>query len=431
MFLRFDKRQATIVVSCALLLAASFAAPCYGKKQKFKVTYPDGKIEEYSYDDSTCDLIGWQKKVGLSFSINVIKKYEGSFGFSSDKIRQLDDLQKDFGLQYESLCKDYQMGVYAEMKEVYECRRDNINKALGALRALKIALEPVKDAKTAESIKTNVTEMLDAVLKLVAGGFKDGCVPKHLTLDKDRVELSAAEAQQYITVINRGPYSIAWSTKNNNPQIRLDPAGGGQLNRGQNTRLVVLRDFLNGGGAADLTIWVTDNLKEEESCRILLQPFQARLGSAVDELKGKTGAQAVQVARSSARTLVPLASEAVQDQLTGELLLLSGNDRDAWNVLWELRDTNPSVSRSPGFQLAWGASSFRLGKNELALESFRNASTGGYAPLAAGYTAYTLKSRGESSQAGQYEAYFLSDKKLAQDSWIQRTLHSIFGVLPR
>ena len=89
-------------VAISITLASS---PAFAKKQKWEITYPDGKKETFQYDDSTCQMVGWQRKINFSASFDLLKKYQGSAGFNltNDHVRELDDLEKDFGLQFEGL----------------------------------------------------------------------------------------------------------------------------------------------------------------------------------------------------------------------------------------------------------------------------------------------------------------------------------------
>ncbi|MEW6003232.1 MAG: hypothetical protein AB1638_11395 [Nitrospirota bacterium] len=80
----------------------------------WKITRPDGTIEEVRYCMKSCEVIGWKENLDIEFVISVMEKFKGEAGFNwgREELRKLDELNTDFGIQSRSLCVDWQQGVY-------------------------------------------------------------------------------------------------------------------------------------------------------------------------------------------------------------------------------------------------------------------------------------------------------------------------------
>ncbi len=150
--------------------------------------------------------------------------------------------------------------------------------------------------------------------------------------------------------------------------------------------------------------------------------------ATVDQLKRRTGSDAISDARSAAANFAPDASAPVQDLLAGELLNISGGYREAQNLLSQIKSANPELSRMPEFQLAWGVSAYGIGKKDQALRAFRSAADPQHASLASGYTAYALTAQGKPQMAESYKENFQSNPKVSHDPWIKMVMHAFFDI---
>ena len=328
------------------------------KKIKLEVKYADGKIEKYEYDDSTCQMVGWQKKVGLSFSFDILSKYkgQGAFNFSNEKIRQLDDLQTDFGLQFEGLCKDYIIGRYKDYPELYDCRRGNVNNALSRLRQLKITLEAVKSIQDAAAQKDAVTAIIDKYFEVSANNFSKDCNPRALNLDRNELRFSKDDYEHSVGISNGGYFAIIWQALNTPHGFLCTPKANKIAPAGSD--ILVVSRLRAKPDTGSQVITVKDNFDESSDLKLLIDDGSDatdKLVSAIRKVLDSSPDTDVEaVTTREVRRHYLAASDTVVYWVSGELLTTIGKFGAAKNMLNKASQRSPELNTNPQFKLDLG-----------------------------------------------------------------------------
>jgi hypothetical protein len=341
-------RRFAFTAVIAILALSTFAQ---AKKQKWEVTYPDGKKEVFQYDDSSCQMVGWQKQISFKASFDAMKKYQGSggFDFSSNHTRQLDNLETDFGLQFEALCKDYTMGVYKDKEALYDCRRGNISNALTDLRQLSVLTSTVSSLSDAASKKDAVNTLLDKFTQ----DINDKCTKNALQLQNDTLDFGTQQTERSTSLTNVGYFDISWSATNVPRGFYVAPTGGG-LARTNTTPVVVLRLF-DTPAPPPRSFVIQDGQNDQVTVKIVLggdvalQQMQNQVGALLPSASSVE--DAVQKTASVVKHFYKNSSPEVIYWIGGQVLNQLGNATAASESLTRALGTNPSLSLHPQFML--------------------------------------------------------------------------------
>ncbi|MGZ4896966.1 MAG: hypothetical protein ACXVJ0_10880 [Candidatus Angelobacter sp.] len=329
-----------------------------GNSTTIEVRYPDGSTEVVKVNDRSCQMVGWQNKVGLSFSFDILKKYQGTGGFNFDasQLRQLDDLQTDFGLQFEALCKDRITGAYKGREALYDCRRSNVGNALTALRELKITLEPIKSIQDAAAQKDVVSTALAKYYAISANNFSKDCNPRALNVDRNELRFNAAVNLQEASISNGGYFDMNWQLANT-PHNFLCEADSHNVAPSKHTTLRVYRLYGNTD-ATSQSLTIHDNFNETADLKIVVEDGNASGAKLVNDIESQLNStpnhDLTAATIATVRKSYPAASEGLVNWVTGELLDKMGNPGAAKIVL-QKAEQDPKLKEQPQFKLDFGA----------------------------------------------------------------------------
>lgn len=338
-----------------------------GNKTTIEVKYPDGSTESIKVNDRSCQMVGWQNKVGVSFSFDVLKKYQGAGGFNFDasQIRQLDDLQNDFGLQFETLCKDYLNGVYKGREALYDCRRSNVGNALTALRQLKITLEPIKSIQEASAQKDAVAGALNQYYVVSSGNFSKDCNPRALNIDRNEVRFGETDNQQTVGISNAGFFDMTWQTANTPHNFLCDPSAH-KIAPSASDKLTVYRLHGNADAAAQ-TLIVRDNFNESAELKIVVEDGAASTARLLTDIKDQLNAapnpDPTATTIATVKKSYPSAPDGIVNWISGELLDKMGNAGAAKYVL-QKAGQDPALKAQPQFKLDLGTVLVKTGDRD-------------------------------------------------------------------
>ncbi len=119
-----------------------------------------------------CLMLSHEKTSGINFSFTIdkVKSLQATLGLTDKDVRDFDDLLKDYGAKYETICKDYSV-LHVVTSGEYNCRRDNMDKTLDSIRALREVLGKSSGDVANASAKKYIESILDAA----HGSFMSGC----------------------------------------------------------------------------------------------------------------------------------------------------------------------------------------------------------------------------------------------------------------
>lgn len=338
---------------------------CQGNTTTIEIRYPDGSTQKVKVSDRSCQMVGWQNRVGLTFSFDILKKYqgEGGFNFDASRIRQLDDLQTDFGLQFEGLCKDYINGFYKGREALYDCRRSNVGNALTALRELKLTLEPVKDIQDAAAKKETVEAALTKYYAVSANNFSKDCNPHALNIDPNELRFNSAVNQQTADVSNGGFFDMTWQTFNTPHNFLCQPSTD-TVHPSKSDKLIVYRLH----GKVDATaqkLTVHDNFNETAEVRIVVEDSNDEstaklIGDIKKQLSSTPNVNATTATVAVVKKNYSLAPVGVVNWITGELLGRMGN-LGAAKLMLRKAGEDPALKDLPQYKLDLGSVLYKSG----------------------------------------------------------------------
>jgi hypothetical protein len=352
-------QKALIIIAVVVILGIGlYLFINRGNNTTMEVRYPDGSTEVVKVNDRSCQMVGWQNKVGLSFSFDILKKYQGTGGFNFDasQVRQLDDLQNDFGLQFEALCKEYITGVYKGREALYDCRRSNVGNALTALRELKITLEPIKSIQDAAAQKDAVSIALGKYYAISANNFSKDCNPRALNVDRKELRFNSAVNLQEASISNGGYFDMSWQLADTPHNFHCE-ADSYKVAPSNHTTLRVYRLFGNAD-AANQSLTIHDNFNETADLKIVVEDGNASSTKLINDIESETNStpnhDLTAATIATVRKSYPAASEGLVNWVTGELLDKMGNPGAAKLVL-QKASQDPVLKAQPQFKLDFGA----------------------------------------------------------------------------
>ena len=119
-----------------------------------------------------CLMLAHEKTSGIDFSFTVdkVKSLQATLGLTDKDVRDFDDLLRDYGAKYETSCRDYST-LHAITSAEYNCRRDNMDKTLDSIRALREVL-----GKTSrDATNTIAKKYIESILESAHNSFRSGC----------------------------------------------------------------------------------------------------------------------------------------------------------------------------------------------------------------------------------------------------------------
>jgi hypothetical protein len=144
-----------------------------------------------------------------AYAAKIRPRLDVSLGVRQELIREYESIQQDFALQYETICRDYQMGAIAG--DEYNCRRAQAERALNAQRQLVTILDgQAAPATVGDSARHYVPQIIAYMQQTLAVE----CRPISLDVVPDTVHLTIPQGGiGNLIVTNMGPGRMHWSTK--------------------------------------------------------------------------------------------------------------------------------------------------------------------------------------------------------------------------
>jgi hypothetical protein len=122
-----------------------------------------------------CSLLAKQQSatVDIQATVNDLDSVKAKIGVTAGQVREFDNSLKDYALKYETACRDNKRHTISDAE--YNCRRDNMDRALSTTRSLGLALEATKSVSDPTIQKDVVLKDLDTIKELTANDFSRGC----------------------------------------------------------------------------------------------------------------------------------------------------------------------------------------------------------------------------------------------------------------
>ncbi len=201
---------------------------------------------------SECNTLAHEKTSGIDFSFTVdkVKSLQATLGLADKDVRDFDDLLRDYGAKYETICKDYSV-LHVVTSAEYNCRRDNMDKTLDNVRALREVLGKSSSETTNNIAKQYITSVLDAA----HAGFKSGCGAS-LQINPSKIRISH-EIFHAFTILNIGNRIVRFGVSDL-PQCLLPDPKGGELKQGDSVNVMLWRTYY-GVPSDSFTFTVYDN----------------------------------------------------------------------------------------------------------------------------------------------------------------------------
>jgi len=288
-----------------------------------------------------CVITSYDYKNSFSGSITVIKKYDASLQLEARSVRQYQEVQNDFGIKYEAICRDW--NAHRIGTQEYNCRRSAAERALDKQRTLKQLLDNLQSDKDASSAREAVSQSVAAVTKELQQASAQECVPLGLKVTPDTLLLSDPGYTGTLYVRNIGPDPLNWWPHAPQGFYHSRPAGG-MLASNETSNVEVVASLSVHPGA-EYRFAFTDNRSEKQEVVIEVQRAPETRASSIvfPQLLVATGDVALRVANKIADSIAPKASGTTKRVIATRLLLEYDKGEEVRIALRALADSNPVV----------------------------------------------------------------------------------------
>ena len=182
-------------------------------------------------------MLAHEKTSGIdfSFTIDKVKSLQATLGLTDKDVRDFDDLLKDYGAKYETNCRDYS-ALHVITGAEYNCRRDNMDKTLDSIRALREVFGKISGDATNDIAK----KYIESILNSSHGGFKSGC-GSSLRISPNKIHI-ASEVNHTVTLLNVGNRDVNFGVAGV-PQCLLPDPRVGDLKQGTSVNITLWRTY--------------------------------------------------------------------------------------------------------------------------------------------------------------------------------------------
>jgi len=342
-------------------------------------------------------MLSHEKTSGIDFTFTIgkVRSLQATLGLTDKDVRDFDDLLKDYGAKYETICKDYSV-LHTITNAEYNCRRDNMDKALDNIRALREVLGKSLGSPDSASAKKYIDSILDAA----HGSFTSGCGAS-LRINPTRIRI-AKEVSHTITISNVGNRNVMFGVAGV-PECLLPDPRTGELNQGESRNITLWRTYYTVPSDS-FTFTIDDNFNNH----ILIEVTGAnKLPNPTAMASDLTNQLGHLPTLQDALTFI-----GAKDQRTGgayvtaaAILSSAGNSSDALNAIQMAEHINPQIKREAGIQLQSGVLQLATGDSSSALVRLRDAelsSDSRIADTARWYSGVTLLKSGQRNEAALY-----------------------------
>jgi len=345
-----------------------------------------------------CLMLSHEKTSGIdfSFTIDKVKSLQATLGLTDKDVRDFDDLLKDYGAKYETICKDYSV-LHVVTSAEYNCRRDNMDKTLDSIRALREVLGKSSGDAANASAKKYVESILDAA----HGSFTSGCGAS-LRIDPNKIHISR-EINHTITVSNVGNRDVMFGVTGIPQCLLPDPRTGG-LRQGESRNITLWRTYY-AVPSDSFTFTIDDNFNSHIPVEVTGANNLPSLKALAADLKSRIGhTPTLQDALIfiNAKDQKPSAGAYVT---AAAILSSAGNSDGALSAVQVAEHINPQIKSEAGIQLETGILQLSIGDSLGALvrlHTAESASDSRIANTARWYSGITLLKSGQTNEAASY-----------------------------
>jgi hypothetical protein len=324
-----------------------------------------------------CSALSRQRTAGIDFAltINKVKSIQSTLGVTDKDVKELDDLLRDYEAKYENICRDYSK-LHVITAGEYNCRRDNMDRTLDNVRALREVLDKTSENTTNELAKKYISSILDASRT----GFKNGCgATLRISPDKFRI---AKEINHVITVINIGNREVNFGVTQV-PQCLLPDPRTGKIEAGESRDITLWRTYYPVLSDS-FTLMIDDNFDNHHPVEVsgaTNLPTPQELGAEIRSTLKRvpTLEDAIHFVMSNSKKTTGAADQNIPGgaYVTAAAILAgAGNLKDSAKAFEIAEKTDPMIGYSPSIQFERGVVSASLGEYQSALNLFYMAQIG-------------------------------------------------------
>jgi hypothetical protein len=345
-----------------------------------------------------CLMLSHEKTSGIdfSFTIDKVKFLQATLGLTDKDIRDFDDLLKDYGAKYETICKDYSV-LHVVTSGEYNCRRDNMDKTLDSIRALREVL----GKSSGDVANATAKKYIESILDAVHGSFTSGCGAS-LRIDPNKIHISR-EASHTITVSNVGNRDVIFGVTGIPQCLLPDPRTGG-LSRGESRNITLWRTYY-AVPSDSFTFTIEDNFNSHIPVEVTGANNLPSPGAMASDLKSQIGRPpTLQDALTfiNAKGRKPSAGTYIT---AAAILSSAGNYADALSAIQLAEGINPEIKSEAAIQLETGILQLASGDSPDALVRLRAAESSSdsrIANTARWYSGITFLKSGQTNEAASY-----------------------------
>lgn len=338
-------------------------------------TRPDGTIIKIRLKD--CRFMGFKRTIGIDIEVFAEKlgKASGKLGISSSEVREMDELLRDYAAKYEASCRDFVMGVISDAE--YNCRRDNMDKALDQIRVINTILTQLPKVKDPSSQAQIVQEALNLYLELACADYRKDCGPG-MEVEPRKIIFANKWPERFFEIINPGNREFTYAIVNLLEAFKPTPRSG-KISAGESATVGITRQNFYVEPGKAVPFLVKNNYNEEVRAEIYVSSENAQLFD-------RWGAEVSNLAK--ARNLLPnledslavidkgipkLTNESTRYMLAGNILLNVENFKEAELAFQQAVKMDSTILNDPSSQLVFGVLEYKQNHPEVALDHFEEA----------------------------------------------------------
>jgi hypothetical protein len=293
-----------------------------------------------------CEFLGWNRQFGVDAD-STIAKLDGlktKLNISASQVRELDNLLKDYGAKYETSCRDLKAGTIS--KDEYNCRRDNMDKALDNVRALSVSVDKL-GSLTDDAQAQIALQAIASFKDLASSGYAKGCGTM-LGVDPKALTFESQVPERSIQVTNRGNRDLQFSVEDLSEAFVPRPSTG-TVPHGSMTTVSIIRTILP---AADGSFAIKDNSGSAVEVKIEVKQDNQQLydGLAKDaqQMSGSSIPTLQDALAVVSRNSPDLKDEAGRYLIATGILKQAGNGTAAKAAFDKVTSSDASLALHPG-----------------------------------------------------------------------------------
>jgi outer membrane protein OmpA-like peptidoglycan-associated protein len=345
-----------------------------------------------------CLMLAHEKTSGIDFSFTVdkVKSLQATLGLTDKDVRDFDDLLKDYGAKYETNCKDFS-ALHVITTAEYNCRRNNMDKTLDSVRALREVLGKTSGDATNVIAKNYI----DSILGSSHSGFKNGCGAS-MRISPNKIHISK-EVNHTLTLSNVGNRDINFAVSGVPECLLADPKVGGLKER-DSVNITLWRTYY-AVSSDSFTFTIDDNFDDHipvEVSGAANLPSPRQLAENLRKRFGRTPTLKDVLGFVDPKNLEPSAGAFVT---ASAILSSAGNYGDALAAIKTAQSIDPRLRDEASIQLQSGALHFARGDSTVALEELRSAQSAADSRIAdtsRWFSGITLLDSGKAKEAASY-----------------------------